>query len=75
MYYRIYKALNILLWMIPCRKKKVLKRWWSTQLLFKFTSSPACLYCCRTLINIHYSLYNYKCINECFYLGYKYYNK
>ena len=26
----IYKALNVFLWMIPCRKK-VLKIWWSTR--------------------------------------------
>ena len=30
MYFRIYKALNVLLW-IPCRKK-VLERRWSTRL-------------------------------------------
>ena len=23
MYFRIYKALNVLLWMIPCRKKSI----------------------------------------------------
>ena len=31
MYFRIYKALNVLLWMIPCRKK-VWDRRWSTRL-------------------------------------------
>ena len=35
MYFRIYKALNVLLWMIPCRKK-VLERWWSNCLFVKF---------------------------------------
>ena len=31
MYLRIYKAFNVLLWMIPCRKQ-VLERRWSTWL-------------------------------------------
>ena len=30
MYFRIYKALNVLLWIIPCRKKYL--RRWSTRL-------------------------------------------
>ena len=31
MYFRIYKALNVLIWMMPCGKK-VLERRWSTRL-------------------------------------------
>ena len=31
MYFRIYKALNVLIWMIPCGNK-VLERRWSTRL-------------------------------------------
>ena len=77
MYFRIYKALNVFIWMIPCRKK-VLERRWSTR-LFKtpfadntpFVRVVERLCFGLTLINIHYCLYNcyiyicYKyCLNE-----------
>ena len=47
-------------------KKKKIGEMVSTRLSFKFTSSPACSYCCMTccymtLINIHHC---YKIINE-----------
>ena len=60
MYFRIYEALNVLIWMIPCRKK-VLKRRWSTRLFntpFAGMSVLLRLCFCLTLINIHHSLYN-----------------
>ena len=47
-YFRIYKALNILLWMIPCKKR--LERWCQHAFHWSFTSSPACQLCCMTLL-------------------------
>ena len=72
MYFRIYKALNVLLWMIPA-EKKVLERWWSTRIFIKFVVMSVLLKdCfCLTLINIHHCLYKYYihicykyCLNE-----------
>ena len=82
MYFRIYKTLNVLIWMIPCRKK-VLERRWSTRLFnTPFAGMSVLLKYfvnCLTLINSHHSLYNcyiymlkilFKLINFCFYLVY-----
>ena len=46
MYFRIYKALNLLLWMIPCRKK-----YWRDGGQDEFSSRllPACPWCRKTL--------------------------
>ena len=60
MYFRIYKALNVLLWMIPSRKK-VLETMVNTAFEHAFcwhvrVVERLCF--CFTLINIHHCLYN-----------------
>ena len=74
MYFRIYKALNVLLWMIPCRKKRIGETIVNTAFQHAFCRhvrvvERLCFY--FTLINIHHCLYNcyihicYKyCLNE-----------
>ena len=60
MYFRIYKELNVLLWMISCRKKSI------GELVANTPFDQACrhvrvveIHCfCLTLINIHHCLYN-----------------
>ena len=59
MYFRIYKALNVLLWMIPCRKK-VLEMVVNTPFhqVFQHVHVVERLCFCLTLINIHHCLYS-----------------
>ena len=80
MYFRIYKSLNVLLWMIPCRKKSIGETVVNTPFdqVYRHVRVVERLCFCLTLINIHHCLYNcyihicYKyCLNECFYLVYK----
>ena len=68
MYYRIYKELNVLLWMIPCRKKSIGETMVNTPFQHAFyrqvrVVERLCFY--LTLINIHHCLY--KCyIHICY---------
>ena len=60
MYFRIYKALNVLLWMIPCRKKywrDGCQQGFSTRLC-RHVRVVERLCFCLTWINIHHCLYN-----------------
>ena len=57
MYFRIYKALNVLLWMIPCRKKSN----GETVVNTPFAGMSVLLkdfVVALTLIHIHHCLYN-----------------
>ena len=61
MYLRIYKALNVLLWMILCRKKSIEETVVITPFEHAFCRHVRVverLCFCFTLINIHHCLYN-----------------
>ena len=68
MYFRIYKALNVLLWMIPCRKKNIGETVANMPFQHAFLSAFCVverLCFCLTLINIHHCLCNC-CIHICY---------
>ena len=60
MYFKIYKALNVLLLIIPCRKKSIGEMLVNTPFhqVCRHVHDVERLCFCLTLINIHHCIYN-----------------